>query len=145
MIMKRDSQLIVALLIAITLQLIPYFSGKDSFEVMPIFTPVSLQYEEVLQEGDVPEKNPDILEVVGQLDLENTDLKDVQKLKNERAAMLKLRNERHELNILMMNNGIEVLGELSPEQWSFVQSNRDAIQERIELDILEKMIQNLSK
>ena len=145
MIMKRDSQLIVALLIAITLQLLPYFSGKDSFEVMPIFTPVSLQYEEVLQEGDVPEKNPDILEVVGQLDLENTDLKDVQKLKNERAAMLKLRNERHELNILMMNNGIEVLGELSPEQWSFVQSNRDAIQERIELDILEKMIQNLSK
>ena len=145
MIMKRDLQLIVALLIAITLQLLPYFSGKDSFEVMPIFTPVSLQYEEVLQEGNVPEKNPDILEVVGQLDLENTDLKDVQKLKNERAAMLKLRNERHELNILMMNNGIEVLGELSPEQWSFVQSNRDAIQERIELDILEKMIQSLSK
>lgn len=145
MILKRDSLLIVALLIVFTLQLKPYFSEKTSFEVMPIFTPVSLQYEKVLLEGRSPEKSPDILKVVGQLDLKNTDLKDVQNLKKERSAMLKLRNERHELNILMMNNGIEVLGELSPEQWSFVQSNRDAIQQKIELDVLEETIHKISK
>jgi hypothetical protein len=145
MIMKRDSLLIAALLIAIILQLTPYFLERTSFEVMPIFTPVSLQYEKMLQEGKSPEESPDILEVVQRLDFENTDPKDVKELKEQRRIMLSLRNERHELNIKMMNNGIEVLGELSPEQWSFVQSNRDAIQQKIELDVLEKTIQKISK
>lgn len=145
MIMKRDSLLIAALLIAIILQLTPYFLERTSFEVMPIFTPVSLQYEKVLQEGKSPEESPDILEVVQRLDLENTDPKDVQELKEQRRIMLSLRNERHELNIKMMNNGIEVLGELSSEQWTFVQSNRDAIQAKIEVDVLQRVLEDISE
>ena len=54
-----------------------------------------------------------------------------------------MRNERHDLNIKMMENSILLLSDLTPEQWDFIQSNRDKIQSKIELDILEQLIQEL--
>ena len=52
--MKANMVIIVGLLLGIIIQIIPNLSSKEKFEVMPIFTPVSLQYEKAYQEGKKP-------------------------------------------------------------------------------------------
>ena len=141
--MKANMVIIVGLLLGIIIQIIPNLSSKEKFEVMPIFTPVSLQYEKAYQEGKKPKRIPDMMRILQEIDSKNMDSKMVETLKKERMEMLRLRNERHELNIKMMENSISVLSELTPEQWEFVQSNRDEIQSKIELDILEQLLQDL--
>ena len=117
------------------------FSEHSRFEVMPIFTPVSLQYENACQ-GKSP-KHPNLVKFLENIDQQNPEPAVVERLKKERIELLQLRNERHDLNIKMMENSISLLSDLTPEQWDFIQSNRDKIQSKIELDILEQLIQEL--
>ena len=143
--MKTDIFIILGLIAGIIIQLCPYFSEHSRFEVMPIFTPVSLQYENAYQEGKKPKTLPNIIQILENIDQQNLDPTAVEVLKKERIELLKLRNERHDLNIKMMENSISLLSDLTPEQWDFIQSNRDKIQSKIELDILEQVLQELPR
>ena len=66
-------------------------------------------------------------------------------MQRDRAKTLDLRNERHALNVYLMEAGVEILEELDKEQWEFVQSQRDSLQKQVEMDILDSVIQELQK
>lgn len=143
--MKLEIIIIMGLLLGICVQMIPSLSSEETFEVMPIVTPVSLQYEKEYLGEKQPRSLPDITQVLQRINDKNVDSTTLAQLKKERLEMLDLRNQRHELNIKMMENAVEILSELTPEQWDFIQSNRDEIQSKIELDVLEKVLQDLEK
>jgi hypothetical protein len=140
--------LILALLLAcFSIQLISWTPTGNAFATMPIFTPVSLQYEQEIR-GDG--KTLNIREAMAEVErLSRTSAKGtlsssaIQNLQQTRLRMLDLRNQRHELNIEMMDLAVEIVDELSPPQWAVVQSQRDAIQAKVEMDIFERLLEKV--
>ena len=143
--MKLEMMAVIGLILGIFLQIGSYLSTDTRFEVMPVFTPVSLQYEQKLLGGEKPKRMPDVMRFLKDTPAKNIDRVQLEALKKEREELLRLRNERHELNIKMMENSISILSALHPEQWDFIQSNRDEIQARIELDIMEQLLQEADR
>ena len=122
-----------------------FLKQSPQFETMPIFTPTSLQYEKEFRGGEKPLNIAQMMEILPRLEREAKNSKlppeQLEAFRAHRSRMLELRNQRHELNVQMMNSAIEILSVLTAEQWEFVQSNRDSIQSKIELDILERLLQ----
>jgi hypothetical protein len=137
--------LLVALL---AVQLFGLRQEKTGFATMPIVTPVSLQYEQSMRQGVEPVSIAKLMEIIPELQqgrYPHVAPSLVEKLQRDRAKMLDLRNERHALNVYLMEAGVEILQELDKEQWEFVQSQRDSLQKQVEMDILDSVIQELQK
>ena len=140
--------LILAVLLAgFSVQLISWAPTGTVFATMPIFTPVSLQYEQEIR-GDGKPLN--IREAMAEVErLSRSSAKGtlsssaIRNLRQTRTRMLELRNQRHELNIEMMDLAVEIVDELSPPQWAVVQSQRDAIQAKVEMDIFERLLERV--
>ena len=63
----------------------------------------------------------------------------------DRMKMLELRNQRHALNVQLMEAGVGILERLTPEQWEFVQSQRDSIQATHETKAMERLLEKWSR
>ena len=132
---------LIALSVCLILQWIPRFQERMYFSTMPIFTPVSLQYEKQMRNGEEPLNIRQAMSILPRLE----DLvrqgkvreKDLLKFKEDRQKMLDLRNKRHELNIEMMELAVDIVGELTTEQWEIIQSQRDALQAEVEMAIFD--------
>ena len=62
--MKKDIVIILGLMAGVGIQNFPSFSEHSRFEVMPIFTPISLQYENAYQQGKEPKTLPNLIQVL---------------------------------------------------------------------------------
>jgi len=133
------------LLIALLIQWLPHWSAGSSFSTMPIFTPVSLQYEKLIRNGDKPLDIRQAMEIIHNLDVTNGTVQenDLIKLRDDRKKMLDLRNQRHALNIEMMELAIDIVDHLTPQQWEVITAQRDAIQAQVEMDIFDDLLKKL--
>jgi len=141
--------LIIVLTISLLLQLVPLWQGDEHFEVMPIFTPVSLQYEKHIRDGEKPVNIASAMEILPELERKaergEVNKQDFLRFRENREKMLELRNKRHELNISMMTVAVEIAQELQPEQWNIIQSQRDSIQAKVEMEIFDDLLRRFKE
>ena len=138
---------LIALVLCLMVQWLARLQPQLHFSTMPIFTPVSLQYEKELREGQAPlniRQAMSILPHLERLALQGTiRQQDLLKFKENRKKMLDLRNKRHQLNIEMMELAVDIVGDLSKEQWEIIQSQRDALQAEVEMEIFDSALRKL--
>lgn len=112
---------------------------------MPILTPVSLEYEQAFRAGEEPANLHVIMDAVRHVNPERVSKAEYEQFVADRQQMLVLRNQRHELNVRLMEAGVALLQTLTPEQWEFVQSQRDAIQAKHEAMSMERLLEKWSE
>jgi hypothetical protein len=117
---------------------------QPSIRTLPILSPVSLKYEEELRSGKQPANLHAVVNRVLTIDPSQVPKEQVQQFMDNRLSMLTLRNERHQLNVRLMESGVSLLETLTPEQWEFVQSQRDQIQATHEMAAMEQLLQKWS-
>ncbi|MBN1337196.1 MAG: hypothetical protein JXB39_14650 [Deltaproteobacteria bacterium] len=123
------------------------------FAVMPIFVPVSLEHERALREargqpaGRGGEEAVDLARALEHARLDPEVAAAVaprlDALRRDREALLGLRNERHRLNVTLMDVGVAVARELSPEQWDAVHMGRDAARAPADRDLFGRVLDRL--
>ena len=140
---------IIGLVLCFVGQCLLRFSPQNQISVMPIFTPVSLQYEKQMRQGEEPLNIRQAMEILkkleGQEHKENINKQELLALKETRMKMLEYRNSRHKLNIDMMHLAVEVVQVLHQQQWDIVQSQRDAIQAKVEMQAFDQLLQKLNE
>ena len=138
---------LVALLLCLVVQWLPRMQPGVQFSTMPIFTPVSLQYEKELRNGEAPLNIREAMSILPQLERlasqGNIRQQDLLKFKEDRKTMLELRNKRHELNIEMMELAVAIVSDLSKAQWDVIQSQRDALQAEVEMEMFDDALRRL--
>jgi len=112
---------------------------------MPILTPLSLEYEQTFRAGEEPANLHLIMDAVRHVNPERVSKAEYEQFVADRQQMLVLRNQRHELNVRLMEAGVALLQTLTPEQWEFVQSQRDAIQAKHEAMSMERLLEKWSE
>ena len=139
-----------ALVGLLSMQLLFRQFRPTSFSILPIFTPTSLDYETKMRENrDQKEgytplpaiQSMDYLLATERLTIEDSVL--IDRLQQSREELLSLRQERHGLNIEMMDFAIELTQILNAAQWDFIQSNRDSLQAEVELEAYERVLDQL--
>ncbi len=123
------------------------------FAVMPVFVPVSLEHERAmrLERGQpVGRGGEEAVDLVRALERERLDpataaavAPHVETLRRNREALLELRNERHRLNIALMDVGVAVVRELTPGQWESVHMGRDAARAAADRALFERVRRTL--
>ncbi|MCB9745162.1 MAG: hypothetical protein H6740_21415 [Alphaproteobacteria bacterium] len=120
---------------------------------LPIFTPASLKYERAMradrgQPAGLGGQEAQLL--AAHLLQPGRDLGDDPRLaerlaamKATRAALLDARNTRHGHNVANMSLGVQVGAVLTPEQWDFVQSNRDRFRADGEFESYDRLMKQL--
>ena len=119
------------------------------FAVMPIFVPVSLEHERAMREArgqPAGRGGEEAVDLVRALERERLDpavaaavAPGIEALRLEREELLGLRNERHRLNIALMDVGVAVAGELEPGQWDAVHMGRDAVRAPADRELFERV------
>jgi hypothetical protein len=127
--------------------------GRSGFATLPILIPVSLGYERAMRaERNQPSGTggDDAMAVLAAIDGVQVDPASrealatrVAALRASEAHLLDLRNRKHALNTRLMNVGVEVARELSPEQWSAVVMQRDAIRAKVEDPVFARLLEKL--
>ena len=122
-------------------------STPSGFAVMPILAPVSLDYEQTMRNGKKPLNIGALMQILPELeqslDHNKVSIVELEQFQQHRSQMLTLRNERHALNIALMDDGIALLQSLNAAQWDWVQSQRDHNQAQMEMDIVEQLMDQL--
>jgi hypothetical protein len=67
----------------------------------------------------------------------------IEALQKTRAQLLDARGRRHYLNIALMDVGVAVTRELTPEQWDRIHMNRDSFKARPEAEVFERLLGKL--
>ena len=116
-----------------------------SVQTMPILTPVSLDYERAFRDGQEPADLHMVMDAARHVDQTRVSKTDYEHFVADRLRMLELRNQRHALNVRLMEAGVSILEELMPKQWEFVQSQRDSIQAIHEADAMEELLKKWSQ
>ena len=98
-----------------------------SVSTMPILTPVSLDYEKAMRAGQEPVNLHLVIDAAKHVDPLKVPKTEYKEFAADRQKMLELRNQRHALNVRLMEAGIKIVQELTPEQWEVVQSQRDKV------------------
>ena len=123
-----------------------YLPGSDvSVSTMPILTPVSLDYEKSFRSGQEPANLHLVIDAARHVDPSKVTKAEYEQFVANRLKMLELRNQRHALNVRLMEAGVEIVEKLNPEQWEFVQSQRDNIQAAEETQTMEKILRKWSQ
>ena len=133
---------LVLLLIVQIMVLIKVVSVPESDEaILPILTPVSLDYERSYRDVPAVDIHKMIQEIHQIQPTSNSiGLESVEQFVSDRKKMLELRNQRHNLNIKLMNSGIQLITLLDEKQWNWVQSQRDRVQSNQEADSMENLL-----
>ena len=116
-----------------------------SVQTMPILTPVSLEYEREFRAGQEPANLHMVIDAARHVDPTKVSKSDYTQFVADRMQMLELRNQRHALNVRLMQAGVEILEGLTPEQWTFVQSQRDSIKATHETKVMEEILEKWSQ
>ena len=142
--------LAVCLLMTLGLQILTRTHRPTNFSVMPIFTPVSLEYEQEMRRLRNQPESFTPQPMLQQLDylmaterLNHSDSALIEALQNNRDRMLALRQDRHRLNVEMMDLAILLTQVLSSNQWEFIQANRDKLVAESELGTYEIILERL--
>ena len=114
-------------------------------QTMPILTPVSLEYEHAFRAGEEPANLHVVMEAVRHVNPDRVSQAEYEQFAADRLRMLELRNQRHALNVRLMEAGVDLLQTLTPEQWEFVQSQRDAIQAAKEAQSIKQLLEKWEK
>ena len=138
------------MLIGIILILIQLFAiwrlwdvPKTNNRMLPILTPVSLKYEQLGRQGNDPLNVQRLIQDIDAIEF-NDDPRAQIRLKSlisGRERMLILRDQRHKLNVNLMNHGISLIEVLTEEQWQWVQSHRDTVKADREQEQVDKILQ----
>jgi len=121
--------------------------------VMPIFVPASLEHERAMraERGQAAGRGgEEAVDLLRALERERLDpavaaaiRPGVEALGAEREELLALRNERHRLNTRLMDVGVAVAAELTPEQWDAVLMGRDAARAVADRDLFRRVLERL--
>lgn len=120
-------------------------SSAVAVQTMPILTPVSLPYEKELRRGQEPADLHMVIDAARHVDPTKVSKTDYAQFVADRLKMLEFRNQRHALNVQLMEAGVEILETLTPEQWEFIQSQRDSIQAIHETKEMEKLLEKWAR
>ena len=120
-------------------------SSDVDVSTMPILTPVSLDYEKAFRSGQEPINLHVVMDAARHVDPDRVPKAEYEQFAADRLKMLELRNQRHALNVRLMEAGVDIVQRLTPEQWEVVQSQRDKIQAEEEAKMIETILQKWSK
>jgi hypothetical protein len=120
------------------------------FATLPIFVPVSLEYERQMRSSrnqpagrggeEAVTLARALLEEPG---LDASLAPRLETLRATRAKLLDARGRRHALNIALMDVGVAVTKELTPAQWDLIHMKRDALRARTEAEIFDRLLEKL--
>jgi hypothetical protein len=127
---------------------------RPSHETLPLFVPVSLEYEKAMRTarsqpaGRGGEEATAVAEVLATMDLDPATkaaiTPHVEALGLARQRVLALRNERHQLNVALMEVGTELGATLTERQWDIVERGRDAVRAEEDAAVFERLRQKLA-
>ena len=127
----------------------------SGFATLPIFVPVSLEYERTLRQrrgqpaGQGGEEALHLVQALQEMDLDPTTRARVaplvERLKTARSELLAARERRHGLNIALMDVGVALARQLDPAQWDHIHMHRDALREAQEMEAFERLLQRLAR
>lgn len=122
----------------------------SGFATLPILTPTSLPYEATLRADrgqPAGQGGAEALALAEALLAQGAQdpalAAEVEALAAERAALLALRNQRHALNIRLMDVGVDVASRLSPEQWQAIHMRRDTLRAQAESAVYGRLLDRL--
>ena len=143
----RIQQLLGLLLVCQVLTIVKMNWGTSDVSVstMPILTPVSLDYEKSFRSGQEPVNLHLVMDVARHVDPNRVPKAEYEQFVADRLKMLELRNQRHALNVRLMEAGANIVQELTPEQWEIVQSQRDKVQAAEEAKTIETILRKWSE
>lgn len=140
----------VVLLVSVVAQGVAMMRAGPGFATLPIFVPVSLQYEQQLraQRGQPAARGGEeaFLLAAALLDVDGLDpalRPQIEALKATRLRLLDARNRRHALNIALMDVGVAVATQLTPAQWDGIHMRRDAIKAEAEAAVFDRLLGEL--
>ena len=143
----RIQQLLGLLLVCQVLTIVKMNWGTSDVSVstMPILTPVSLDYEKSFRSGQEPVNLHLVMDAARHVDTNRVPKAECEQFVADRLKMLELRNQRHALNVRLMEAGVNIVQELTPEQWEIVQSQRDKVQAAEEAKTIETILRKWSE
>lgn len=132
--MKRLPWLLVGVLtLSVVAHLWMLGRSQPTHTVLPIFVPVSLEHEKAMRArlgqpaGRGGEEAVELARALLDVPVPATLGPTLERLRTTRLALLKLRDQRHQLNVALMNVAVAVGSELSAAQWDHVISHRDTL------------------
>jgi hypothetical protein len=119
-----------------------WFPKETDNRLLPILTPVSLKYEQQARQGERALNVQQVLHRISQIQpvSEPEQQQTLALLLADYDRMLALRNQRHELNVSLMNHGVSLVEILTEEQWLWVQSHRDTVKAAREKEEIEQIL-----
>lgn len=122
---------------------------RPTHETLPLFVPVSLEYEKGLRTersqpaGRGGEEATMVADLLEGMELDPATraaiAPHVLALGEARQRVLTLRNERHQLNVALMGVGVELGTTLDERQWDIVQRGRDAVRGKDDAAVFERL------
>lgn len=144
------------LLVSCGVELGMLLADPPTHATLPIFVPVSLEMERGMraQRGQPAGRGgEEAMQVVKALEaVDPATLDDASRsalvtalgtMAQTRAKLLDARNRRHQLNVTLMNVGVDVADELDAAQWDAVQSRRDALRADDDAAVFERVLARL--
>lgn len=120
------------------------------FATLPIFVPVSLEYERQMRSARGQPAGRGGEEAVAlaraltdEAGLDPALAPQVAALRDTRERLLDARGRRHALNIALMDVGVAVASELTPEQWAEIHMKRDVLRARTEAEVFDRLLEKL--
>lgn len=126
--------------------LVPERSGLAT---LPIFVPVSLEYEKQMRAargqpaGRGGEEAVELARALADEPLDPSLAPALASLRQTRAQLLDARGRRHVLNIALMDVGVAVVSELTPDQWAAIHMHRDDLRARTEAEVFDRVLEKL--
>ncbi|MES2639090.1 MAG: hypothetical protein V4850_06390 [Myxococcota bacterium] len=149
--MTRLPWALVALLVAsCAWNLRTFVTSGSGFATLPIFVPVSLEYERQMRSarGQPSGRGGEEAVALARALTEEPGLDpalapQVAALRATRERLLDARGRRHALNIALMDVGVAVAAELTPEQWAEIHMKRDVLRARTEAEVFDRLLEKL--
>lgn len=118
------------------------------FSTLPILIPVSLEHEAAGRgaRARAPLDTARVEALLARLEAGPVDpslAPRIEALADDRAALLALRDRRHQLNLALMRRGAVVARLLEPAQWEVVVNHRDAARGEAEAAVLDRVLEGL--
>lgn len=123
-----------------------WFPKPSENRMLPILTPVSLKYEKMGRGGQPALNLHQVLERISSIPPSTDPTQQVvlKDLLTDRDRLLELRNHRHQLNVSLMTQGMNLLAVLTEEQWLWVQSQRDTVRADLEAAQVDQILERWS-
>lgn len=125
-------------------------TGPSGFATLPIFVPVSLEYERQMRSarGQPAGRGGEEAVTLARALAEEPDLDPalgpaVEAMRATRAELLDARGRRHALNIALMDVGVAVATELTPAQWAEIHMRRDVLRAHTEAEVFDRVLEKL--